>query len=657
MQKFYDKFHNIKKKIIFYVMAVSIFLAICLTTIMSISSVRSTNKVLLDNMQITARIASQSISSNLHLLTERMYNLSNEEIFISSSDDAEKQARLDEVKLQIEFVWLSAYDLSGQKLYGDHIAPDSIADTKYYTYLTQTGNIVIGEPYYDNDILQLCVGAPLKADGEVVGYLIGSYKYDLLNDVLSMLILGDTGSACILNEEGLIIGDRDIQNVIDQENIYDLYPSSKNQKIYDKILAYQTGSALIRLEHVTNYAGYAPIPGTNWALLVSAPQREFMGSAILSIILSVVVSIILLTTAAMFIIPVAEKISVSLAQATKRLQALAEGNLTEEVILSDTLDETAILTQALSKTIISLNSYIQNIQTSLGALADGDYTIEIPDNFYGDFSSIRESLCNITASLNRTMMQMNHSSMEVNRNSSEVSDYAKQLHDGSMSQSALLEQLEKSMEAITVSIEKNKDNVLQIERCSENASEKTSLGDSNMRSMLDTMNEIHSAVDEIFQISQLIEDISSQTNLLSLNASIEAARAGEAGKGFAVVAAEIGHLSQQTTDALQQTVEIIQRSADIIQKGLETAGQTAKAFQEIQEVTEQYREISTKLSGTVSEQTTAVSYVNEQLVSLKNIANENRNLAEETDKMASGSLAQSENLREYVAQVKIKESV
>ena len=657
MQKFYDKFHNIKKKIIFYVMAVSIFLAVCLTTIMSISSVRSTNNVLLDNMQITARIASQSISSNLHLLTERMYNLSNEEIFVSSSDDAEKQARLDEVKLQIEFVWLSAYDLSGQKLYGDDIAPDSIANTKYYTYLTQTGNIVIGEPYYDNEILQLCVGAPIKVDGEAVGYLIGSYKYDLLNDVLSMLILGDTGSACILNEEGMIIGDRDIQNVIDQENIYDLYPSSKNRKIYDKILSYQTGSALMKLGHVTNYAGYAPIPGTNWALLVSAPQREFMGSAILSIILSIVVSIILLTTAAVFIIPVAEKISVSLAQATKRLQALAEGNLTEEVVLSDTLDETAILTDALSKTITSLNSYIQNIQTCLGSLADGDYTIDIPDDFYGDFSSIRESLCNITASLNRTMMQMNQSSMEVNKNSSEVSDYAKQLHDGSTSQSALLEQLEKSMEAITASIEKNKENVLQIERCSENASEKTSLGDSNMQSMLDTMNEIHSAVDEIFQISQLIEDISSQTNLLSLNASIEAARAGEAGRGFAVVAAEIGHLSQQTTDALQQTVEIIQRSADIIQKGLETAGQTAKAFQEIQEVTEQYREISTKLSGTVSEQTTAVSYVNEQLISLKNIADENRNLAEETDKMASGSLAQSENLREYVAQVKVKESV
>ena len=657
MRKFFDKFHNIKKKIIFFVMAVSIFLAVCLTTVMSVSSIRATNNVMLDNMQVTARIAAQNISSNLHLLTERMYNLSNEEVLTSSSDDAQKQAVLDEAKLQIEFVWLSAYDLSGQKLYGDDMAPESIADTKYYDYLTQTGNLVIGEPFYDQDVLQLCVGAPIKSDGETTGYLIGSYKYDLLNDVLSMLILGDTGSACILNEEGVIVGDRDTQNVIDGNNIYDMYPASKNEKVYEKILSYQTGSAMMKLGHTATYAGYAPIPGTNWALLVHAPQREFMGSVILSIVISVLLCIVLLVTAAVFIIPVAEKISVSLSAVAKRLQALAEGNLTEEVVLSDTIDETALLTGSFSKTIVSLNNYIQNIQTCLGSLADGDYTIDIPDNFRGDFSSIRESLCHITDSLNRTMLQMNQSSIEVNKNSSEVSEYAKQLHDGSLNQSVLLEQLEKSMEGITASIEKNKDNVLQIEQCSENASEKTALGDSNMQSMLDTMNEIHSAVDEIFRISQLIEDISSQTNLLSLNASIEAARAGEAGKGFAVVAAEIGHLSQQTTDALSQTVEIIQKSADIIQRGLDTASQTAKAFQEIQEVTEQYRVISSKLADTVSEQTSAVSYVNGQLVSLKNIADENRGLAEDTDKIAAGSLEQSESLREYVAQVKIKETV
>lgn len=650
------KLNNLKDKIIFYVMTVSILLAILITVIMSIGNIRSTNTVMLDNMQITARIASQNISSNLHLLTERMYNLSKEQVFLDNAVRVEdKNARLDEVKLQIEFVWLAAYDLSGKKLYGEDKAPASIADSKYYAHMKETANLVIGEPYYENDVLQLCVGAPIKNNDEVVGYLIGSYKYDLLNDVLSLLILGDTGSACIVNDEGTLIGDTDSKNILEEKNLSELYSLSKDDDIYEKILANQTGSALMKRNRTKNYVGYAPIPGTNWVLMVNAPQKEFMESAIFSILLTVLLSILLLVAAAGIIIPIAKKISASLSESTKRLQALAEGNLTEEVILSESNDETGILTDALSKTIASLNRYIQSIQTCLGALADGDYTIEIPDNFYGDFSSIRESLCHITESLNLTMLRMNQSSVEMNQNSSEVSEYAKQLHDGSMNQAVLLKQLEESMSKITQSIEKNKENVIQIEKSSQNASDKTTLGDNYMKSMLQTMNQIHSAVEEISSISQLIEDISDQTNLLALNASIEAARAGETGQGFAVVATEIGHLSGQTMEALQQSGEIIKHSADTIMQGLETANQTAKAFQEIQEVTKQYYEISTKLSDTVQEQTSAVEYVNHQLLSLKDIAEENRNMAEETDKMAETSLAQSEGLKDYVAQVKIKE--
>lgn len=651
------KLHSLKEKIIYYVMTVSVLVAVLIVTIMSVGSVRSTNAILLDNMQITARIASQNISSNLHLLTERMYNLSSDQSFTDAGvGESDKLERMAAIKQEIEFVWLSAYDTSGQKLYGDDIAPASIADTDYYSYLTTTGSIVIGEPHYDREILQLCVGVPLKSDGEITGYLIGSYKYDLLNDVLSMLILGDTGSACILNQSGVIIGDRDLQNIINKENIYDLYPSSGNQKIYEKILAYQTGSALMTFDHVRNYVGYAPIPGTNWALMINAPQREFMSSVIFSIVLSALFALLLLVVAGAAITKVSQKISASLSSATNRLQKLADGNLTEVVVLSQNNDETDILTSALSKTIESLNGYIQDIEVCLGALAQGDYTVEIPDNFHGDFMSIRDSLCNITDALNRTMRQMNLSSLEVNKNSVEVSDYANKLHDGSLNQADLLRQLEDSMNAITASIAKTKANALQIESCSQNANEKTALGDSYMQSMLTTMSEIHSAVEEISKISQMIEDISDQTNLLSLNASIEAARAGEAGRGFAIVAAEIGQLSGQTTNALRQTSDIISHSSDIIQKGLETASQTAQAFQEIQKVTEQYNEISRVLSDTVQEQTSAVECVNNQLISLNNIADANRALAEETDKMASGSLAQSENLRDYVSQVKMKES-
>lgn len=70
------KFRNLKQKIIFYVMSVSILLTVLITAVMSFGSIRSTNKLQLDNIQVTTRIASQSISSNLHLLTERIYNIS-----------------------------------------------------------------------------------------------------------------------------------------------------------------------------------------------------------------------------------------------------------------------------------------------------------------------------------------------------------------------------------------------------------------------------------------------------------------------------------------------------------------------------------------------------------------------------------------------------
>lgn len=253
-----QKYRNLKQKIILYVMSVSILVAVLITTIMAVGSVRSTNAVLLDNMQITARIAAQNISSNLHLLTERMYNFSQEPLLLDAAAPAEeKQACLDAAKLQIEFVWLSAYDISGQKLYGDTGAPDTIADTDYYSLLTQTGNPVIGEPFYDNGLLQLCVGVALKKDGAPTGYLIGSYKYDLLNDVLSQLVLGDTGSACILNQNGDIIGDRSTKNMLTRRNVYELYPSSDS---FRKVTSFQTGSVIIKLDSGRNYAGYAPIP-------------------------------------------------------------------------------------------------------------------------------------------------------------------------------------------------------------------------------------------------------------------------------------------------------------------------------------------------------------------------------------------------------------
>ncbi len=651
------KLSTLKHKIIFYVMSVAVLLAVLITLNMSIGSIVSTNTVLLENMQITTRIASQSISSNLHLLTERIYNLSSEDIFLDAAvSEEQKMARMDEMRQQVEFVWLAVYDTGGEKLYGDEGAPDSISQTGYYTYLTQTGSIVIGEPYESGGILQLCVGAAMKQEDEVTGYMVGSYKYDVLNDVLSLLILGNSGSSCILNEEGRIVGDINEANIIEQKNIYNMYTSTQNAEVFDKALSFQTGSALMRMGHVNRYVGYAPIPGTNWALLVQVPQREYMSTMVFSIGVTILLTVLLLLGAAAVIVKLSRKISDPLSAATGRLQALADGDLRQEVIRCDSNDETGILTEALAKTVASLNGYIQNIQNCLGVLAEGDYTLEIPDTFHGDFSSIHDSLCHIADALNQTMIRMNRSAGEVHENSSGVSECARQLNEGSLQQDALLKELEGSMAEIQSAIGKNRENAAQIKDFSEHAAEKTAQGSCYMQSMLDTMQQIHDAVEEISKISLMIEEISSQTNLLSLNASIEAARAGEAGRGFAVVAGEIGQLAGQTADALKQTMAMVVHSTETIQRGQEMADQTAEAFRHIEQVTDRYHGISAQMTETVAEQTAAVERITEQLVSLQEIAKANRGLAQETDQRAADSLAQSESLTEYVAQVKVKDT-
>lgn len=114
-----------------------------------------------------------------------------------------------------------------------------------------------------------------------------------------------------------------------------------------------------------------------------------------------------------------------------------------------------------------------------------------------------------------------------------------------------------------------------------------------------------------------------------------------------MVAEEIGQLSNQTAEALHKTGDLISHASQTIDAGLETAGQTAKTFQEIAGLTLQYRDISSRLADTVKEQTDAVASANGRLATLQDIAGRN-------DEMSAASLAQAEDLRNYVSQVKIK---
>ena len=136
--------------------------------------------------------------------------------------------------------------------------------------------------------------------------------------------------------------------------------------------------------------------------------------------------------------------------------------------------------------------------------------------------------------------------------------------------------------------------------------------------------------------------------------SIEAARAGEAGKGFAVVAQEIGHLSQQTADALEKTGAIIGKASVAIDQGMQTAQNTAKSFDKVNQATSEFTEISDNLIHITMQQKEAIDTVSQEVQTVLTIADTNQQLARETDETVAVSMKQAEELEQIVSMVKLR---
>ena len=649
---------SIKTKIIRYVMAVSIVIVCLITSFMVAASFDTTDHTMLNTMEPMVKIASQNVSSNLHLLTERIYQLSEsteiKQMLSSGGDGSEIETFLAGEANKVEFVWIGIYHTDGSKYMGYGNAPADVSDRKYYKFLQETGNIVIGEPAMQDNIIQLAVGIPLKTEEETAYYLVGSYKYDILNDVLSNMNLGETGTAYIVNEEGQIVGDKDMENIAKKMNVYEMYPDAKTRDMYEKVIGGQTGTQKITLHNMPHYAAYSPIPGTLWSLVIDVPVKEFKARGITAALIGVLLAVVVLLIGQALITRMVSGLTDHLRAATGRIEALSEGDLASAVNKAGTGDEIEVLTTALAKTVEQLNSYISNIRYVLGELSGGDYTVRTTGEYNGDFAALKEALEVITDSLNHNMEAMRDTASEVARNTDVVSDHTRQMQQDSGDQMEAVTRLNESTNRIVSNIETIIDSANRVKECSDATSAKVTQGNEEMTGLIANMDEISANMEQIKQISGMIEGIAAQTNLLSLNASIEAARAGEHGKGFAVVAEEVRDLAVQSANASAQTTQIIKNTSDTIQKGVEAVRAMEASLLEIAENTSRFSEITDNLEQVIVEQKAAAEDVKSDLEAVDQIAENNADTARQTNAACEDFTKQAQMLTELVSHVRIR---
>ena len=312
--------------------------------------------------------------------------------------------------------------------------------------------------------------------------------------------------------------------------------------------------------------------------------------------------------------------------------SLRKGELSNvEMLTYESEDELGDTIRNLKEAMGILADYVSEISVEVKAIAQGDLTRNGDDitDFLGDFSELKTSLLYILKRFNSTLTEISNLAEKVSSNSSEVENASKSLADGATEQAGVIEELNATIDTVVDlaadTAKETQDASARVKASANKANEEKE----KMNELLTEMEHITEISKEIGNIITDIEDIASQTNLLSLNASIEAARAGEAGKGFAVVADQIGKLAADSAKSAVNTRELIDKTLVEIEKGNTITRTTAESFNQIIADMESFAELAQNTMEKANSQAESLEQIGQGIEQLSGVVQGNAASSEE----------------------------
>lgn len=353
----------------------------------------------------------------------------------------------------------------------------------------------------------------------------------------------------------------------------------------------------------------SPILGTDWTAVVICDAKEFLGNAFISVLVMIITTTISFVVGALVISKFVKRIIVPLNAINGKILDMEQGKLSGDAIEVHTGDELETLADAVNSMTAYTNTIIKDIEAVSAKLAAEDLTAEPAADYIGDYAPIKSALYGIINSTSDVIRQIGASSKLVSDGSSKMSDNSTTLSQAATEQAATVEELNASIVEISSNISANADSAGKAKVLADDCMKIVNEGNVKMTDMLHAMEEINETSSQIANIIKTIEDISFQTNILSLNASIEAARAGEAGKGFAVVAGEVGQLAGKTAEAAKNTTALIKTSLTAVENGTVMANETAKMLSKIVSETDDTAKVIDKIAAASQEQADSVKQI------------------------------------------------
>jgi methyl-accepting chemotaxis protein len=538
----------------------------------------------------------------------------------------------------------------------------SLSDYEYYNdVLANLDNpspvisIPYRAPYMGRSILGIRLCYPIVTGQGIVGRVGIMVDITSASDVIAEIKPYGNGRAVMYATDGTIVAHYDPSRVGERINDANSLAVLGQQAVNDTLETLRTGTPNSGQNNGRIFESYPFYVGdvkTAWTILSSVPEADVFAAVNQLTRIAIIIIVAALVIAGLITFLVAGTIVKPIVRVALTLKDISEGegDLTKTVDVHSK-DEIGDLAQYFNATLEKIKKLVVTIKNQSVSLFDiGN---ELASNMTETAAAINEITATIQSIKGRVINQSasvtetNATMEQITVNIDKLTGHVERQSSSVAQSSSAIEEMLANIQSVTQTLVKNDDNVKDLIDASE-------VGRSGLQEVAADIQEIARESEGLLEINAVMENIASQTNLLSMNAAIEAAHAGEAGKGFAVVADEIRKLAENSREQSKTISSVLKKIKDSIDKITKSTDSVLRKFEAIDGGVRTVSDQEANIRNAMEEQSVgskqileAISQLNdathlvkagsvEMLEGSKQVIEESRNLELVTQEISNG---------------------